>query len=142
MTVSPVKALLQKLIDLRQQEIEELKALHETLEQTPREVIENPECDFITRKGQVYARVLQRGNKLIVFPVESLGIRADDPAITRFLEPKVLEKMREKHGVQYRLETAEGSKVLRAIVVEGKGYNRNHFLNACGWALEKAAERQ
>lgn len=136
-----MKALLRKLIDFREKEIEELKAFLQTLEETPEEVIENPEAKMLTRKNKLYARIFERDKKLIVFPVESLGIQVSDPAISRFLEPRVLQKMKEKHDIEYRLETAQDGKTLTAIVVEGEGFDKERFLNACGWALEKAANR-
>ena len=142
MSKEMVLAMINKLEDWLRNGLEIIGEFKKTLEETPEEVIKHPEAKTLTRKNRLYGRIFEKDKKLIVFPVESLGIQASDPAITRFLEPKILEKMKEKHGVSYRLEKAQDGKTLRAIVVEGEGYDKEKFLGACGWALEKAANRQ
>jgi len=141
LTVEALKALINKLIETKENEIQELKGLLQALEETPKEVVEQSDAQFLTRKDKLYARILKQDNKLIIMPIESLGIKVKDPAIIHFLQPKILDRMQKKHGIRYRLESKDG-KTLRAIVIEGEGYDENRLLDACAWSLEKAANRQ
>lgn len=142
MTLEPIKALITKLIDFRENELQELKDFLKVLESTPEPIAEAPNASFLVYKSKIYARVLEDGEKLCVYPLPSLNISRNDPAITCFLQAKVLEQLKQKYGCQYRLETTEDGERLRAIVVEGTGYDKKRFLNACAWSLEKAANRK
>ena len=133
-----VKALLRKLVDLRENELRELKAFLETLEQTPREVIEHSEFEFLTKNNQLLARLIKREGSLTVLPVESLKIPSDDRAIL-WLKNKVLPKASEKHGIKFQL--AEEGGVLTAIQLEGPNTELERLLEPISWSLEKAASR-
>jgi len=107
MTVEIIKALLLKLIESRQSEIQELKQFLQSLEQTPAEVLENPEYEFLTKKNQLLARLIKREGSLTILPVESLKIQSDDRAIL-WLKNKVLPKASEKHGVKFQFTEKDG----------------------------------
>ena len=138
MTVEAIKALLKKLIESRENEVRELRELLQTLEQTPREILENPEYEFLTKKNQLLARLIKREGSLTVLPVESLKIPLDDRAI-QWLAKKVLPKASEKHGVKFQLTEKEG--VLTAIQLEGPDAELERLLDPIGWSLEKASSR-
>ena len=142
MTLEPIKALIAKLIDFRENELQELRDFLKVLEQTPEPITETPNASFLVYKNKTYARVLEDGEKLCVYPLPSLKISRNDPAVTRFLQTKVLEQLKQKYGCRYRLEIAEDGEGLRAVIVEGMGYDKKRFLNACAWSLEKAANRK
>jgi hypothetical protein len=91
------------------------------------------------RGGKAYCRVVDRGRKLIILPMESLQIKPDSPPMKNFLEPRVLERMKEKHGISYRLEIKQG--ILHAIVLEGGNLTqklKQELKNPITWALEKS----
>jgi hypothetical protein len=70
-------------------------------------------------------------------------IPADDPALTGFLFPKVLEAIAEKHlGLEYRVVEGEAG-VLKAILIKGKldEAQVKELVNAARWAYSKAIER-
>ena len=138
MTVEVIKVLVNKLIEFRQNEIQELKQLVQTLEETPGEILENPEYEFLTRKNQLLARLIKREGSLTVLPVESLKIQSDDRAI-QWLAKKVLPKASEKHGVKFQLTEEDG--VLTAIQLEGPNAELERLLEPISWSLEKAASR-
>ena len=138
MTVEVIKALLRKLIESRQNEIQELKTLLETLEETPKEVMGHSEFEFLTRKNQLLARLIKKQDSLTVLPVESLKIPSDDRAIL-WLKSKVLPKASEKHGVKFQFTEKEG--VLTAIQLEGPDAELERLLDPISWSLEKASSR-
>ena len=138
MMVEAIKALLTKLIEFRENEIQELKQLLQTLEQTPAEVLENPECEFLTKKNQLLARLIKREGSLTVLPVESLKIQSNDRAIL-WLRNKVLPKASEKHGIKFQLAEKDG--VLTAIQLEGPNAELERLLEPISWSLEKASSR-
>jgi len=74
-------------------------------------------------------------------PVESLRIRADDPALTNFLSPRILDEAKKKHGWNFRVFDKDG--VLDRIVVYGdlKSKDIEDLKGPFGWAFQKAAER-
>jgi hypothetical protein len=91
------------------------------------------------RGGKAYCRVMDRGSKLIILPMKSLQIKPDSTPIKNFLEPRILEKMKEKHGISCRLETRQG--ILHAIVVEGENLTqklKEELKSPITWALEKS----
>jgi len=85
------------------------------------------------------AKMVQTQNKLTILP-ESLEIKADDPAIANFLKPRILDKMKEKHGLDYSVEEHQG--LLQAIVIRGPldAKQIEDLKNPIGWALSKASE--
>ena len=95
----------------------------------------------IDYNGKLYARVIQTENKLTILPVESYQIKADDPTITNFLRPRILEKIKEKHGFDYSIEESNG--LLHAIIIRGSldAKTIEELKSPVGWALEKASER-
>ncbi|RLI21520.1 hypothetical protein DRO54_03480 [Candidatus Bathyarchaeota archaeon] len=139
MTIETIKVLLRKLIESRENEIRELKQFLKTLQETPKEIIEHSEFEFLTKKNQLLARLLKREGSLTVLPVESLKIQSDDRAIL-WLRNKVLPKASEKHGIKFQLTEKEG--VLTAIQLEGPNAELERLLEPISWSLEKAANRQ
>lgn len=141
MTVSAVKALIQKMIEVREQEIEELKGFLEALEATPQPIQETPEAEFLSKGSQVYARILKDKNEVGIYPIESLQIKVNDAAIS-WLQNKVFEKAAAKHGFQYQFVNRDG--FLEAIKVRGQVSQEeiDKLLNATKWAFEKASNRQ
>ena len=138
MTVEVIKALLIKLIESRQSEIQELKQLLQTLEQTPAEVIENSEHELLGKGSQVYARVLRRNGELIIIPIESYGVKVGDPAV-KWLRGR-FEKASEKHP-DFKFEFVEKDGRLEKITVSGNLSEFERLKDATVWALEKAASR-
>jgi len=138
MTVEVIKTLLAKLVELKENEAQQLRELLQTLEQTPGEILENPEYEFLTRKNQLLARLIKREGSLTVLPVESLKIQSDDRAI-QWLAKKVLPKASEKHGVKFQLAEKDG--VLTAIQLEGPNAELERLLEPISWSLEKASSR-
>jgi len=93
-------------------------------------------------KGKLYARIFKGDDTLTIKPVESLHVKVRDPAIKKFLVPRVLERLRQKHGVTYYVNSQSG--ILTSFVVKGKlndGQIKD-LLNPIGWALEKASRRE
>ena len=133
-----VKALLRKLVDLRENELRELKEFLETLEQTPRELVEHSEFEFLAKNNQLLARLIKREGFLTVLPVESLKIPSNDRAIL-WLKNKVLAKASDKHGVKFQFTEKEG--ILTAIQLEGPNAELERLLEPISWSLEKAASR-
>ena len=138
MTIEVIKTLLAKLVELKENEAQQLRELLQTLEQTPGEILENPEYEFLTRKNQLLARLIKREGSLTVLPVESLKIQSDDRAI-QWLAKKVLPKASEKHGVKFQLTEEDG--VLTAIQLEGPNAELERLLEPISWSLEKASSR-
>ncbi|MCD6240018.1 hypothetical protein J7K27_00650 [Candidatus Bathyarchaeota archaeon] len=138
MSVEAIKALLAKLIECRESEIQEFKKLLETLEETPKEIIEHSEFEFLTKKNQLLARLLKREGSLTVLPLESLKIPSNDRAV-RWLANKVLPKASEKHGIKFQLTEKDG--VLTAIQLEGPNAELERLLEPIRWSLEKASSR-
>jgi len=138
MTVEAIKALLIKLIESRENEIQELKQLLQTLEQTPVEVIGNSEHELLGKGSQVYARVLRRNGELIIIPIESYGVKVGDPAV-KWLRGR-FEKASEKHP-DFKFEFVEKNGRLEKITVSGNLSEFERLKDATVWALEKAASR-
>jgi hypothetical protein len=73
--------------------------------------------------------------------VESLEIKATDPAVERFFIPRVLEKLREKHGANYKIETRQN--LLKAIKITGLNQEQLKELKSpLAWTLKKASQRK
>jgi len=107
------------------------------------EITETCTVEHVTSKtGGLLARIVEsdRG-EITILPVESLGIKVADPAVERFFIPRVLEKLREKHGVNYEIETQQN--LLKAIKIKGLNEGQLEELKKpLAWALEKAAHRE
>ena len=73
------------------------------------EITETGTVEHLTdKKGGLLARIVESNiGETTILPVESLGIKAADPAVQRFLIPHVLEKLREKHGINYKIEAQQ-----------------------------------
>lgn len=98
--------------------------------------------DQITDKaGRLLARVFESTDKLTIMPLETLQVKADDPAVQRFLIPKVLERLKEKKELNYAFEADYG--FLKVIRVEGKlsSEDKAGLRRAVAWTLEKASSR-
>ena len=136
----PVKALIDKLEDWLSTGLDILRDFKQVLESTPKPVIEQPEADFLARGSQVYARVLKSRNQLLIIPIESFGVKADDKAV-KWLEREPFRHAAEKHGLKVSFEEKNG--LLEKIKVEGALTPEivDDLLKPALWALEKASER-
>lgn len=69
-----------------------------------------------------------------ILPLKTLSVKTDAPAIQSFLIPRVLEKFKEKKGVDH---VTEKNGFLRAIEVEGKLTldDKKRLSGAVTWAL-------
>lgn len=107
------------------------------------EITETGTVEHITDKnGGLLARVFEsdRG-EITILPVESSEIKVSDPAVERFFIPRVLEKLREKHGANYKIETHQN--LLKAIKITGLNHGQLEELKSpLAWTLEKASERK
>lgn len=107
------------------------------------EITETCTVEHVTSKtGGLLARIVEsdRGG-ITILPVESLGIKAADPAVERFFIPRVLEKLREKHDVDYKIETQQN--LLRAIKIKGLNEGQLEELKkSLAWTFEKASQRE
>lgn len=140
MAVEALKALIQKLIETRENEIQELKTFLASLNEMPKEIIETPEAEFLHKGDTLYARLLRKQGEISIFPVESLQIKADDMAI-KWLQKKVFEKAALKHGFKFEFLNRNG--LLSTIRIHGlkDEHEIEKLLNATTWALEKASSR-
>jgi hypothetical protein len=107
------------------------------------EIAETDTVEHLTdKKGGLLARIVESNmGETTILPVESLGIKVADPAVQRFLIPRVLEKLTEKHGIIYKIEAQQ--ELLRAIKI--KGLSEEHLKelkNPLAWTLEKASHRE
>ena len=135
MSKEAVLILISHLKDWLHQGLEILSEFQKAVEETPKEIIESPNSDFLTRKNKLLARLLKRENCLIVLPVESLRIKANDRAIT-WLKNQPLKAAEQKHGVKFVFEEDKG--ILRSIKLEGPQEELEKLLQPISWALEKA----
>ena len=94
------------------------------------------------RDGNLYARILHGPGETVILPVESLQIEASDPALERFLIPRILEAFKEKHGVEYSIGEREG--LLKEIRLKGRLEEKQlkDLVKALEWTFEKASERK
>ena len=140
MSKETVFGLINKLEDWLRGGLEIIEDFRKTLEETPEEIIASPSTDFLSKGDKIYARLLKSDSQLQILPVESLGIKADDPAI-RWLERHPFRKIAEKHGLKVVFEQKD--RVLEKIKVEGKIDEEimKDLLDPALWALEKAANR-
>lgn len=107
------------------------------------EITETGRVEHVTSKaGGLLARIVESDmGEITILPVESLGIKVADPAVERFFIPRVLEKLREKHGVNYKIETKQDH--LRAIKIKGLTKEQLKELQSpLAWTLEKASHRE
>jgi len=121
-----------------------LGIIADKLEEAAREIrrlLEPQDWIPIEYRGNLLGRIRQVESRTEFIPVESLRIRSDDPAITKFLVPKVLDQSKEKHGWNYRVFDKDG--VLDRIVVYAawKPEEIEDLKGPFGWAFQKAAER-
>jgi hypothetical protein len=107
------------------------------------EITETCTVEHVTSKtGGLLARIAEsdRGD-ITILPVESLRIKATDPAVERFFIPRVLEKLREKHDINYKIETQQN--LLTAIKIKGLNEGQLQELKKpLAWTLEKASHRE
>ena len=124
--------------------INALGIIADHLEQAAREIrelLEPKDWSPIEYKGNLLGRIRRVENRTEFIPVESLRIRVDDPAITNFLVPRVLDKAKEKSGWNYRIFDKDG--VLDRIVIYAalKPEEIEDLKGPFGWAFQKGAER-
>jgi len=107
-----------------------------------RRLLEPEDWTPIEYKGNLVGRIRQIENRTEFIPVESLRIRADNPAITNFLSPRVLDEAKKKHGWNYRIFDKNG--ILDRIVVYAslKPEEIEDLRGPFGWAYQKASERK
>jgi len=135
MSVEALKAFCAKFEEWLQNGLQIVKEFEKALAETPKDIIKSPDSDFLTRKDKLLARLLKRENCLIVLPVESLRIKANDRAIT-WLKNHPLKAAEQKHGVKFIFEEDKG--ILRSIKLEGPKEELEKLLQPISWALEKA----
>jgi len=93
------------------------------------------------RFGQKYlADIIVLNDVVTVDPVEALKIKAEDPAIRNFLLPSILDRLKEKKGVEYHIETC-GELVRRIMMEKLPEGEWEKVKGAVRWAFEKASER-
>jgi len=96
---------------------------------------------LMDRYGQKYlADVTLLDDVVTVNPVEALQIKAEDPAIRSFLLPSVLDRLKEKRGVEYYIETS-GELVTKIVIKKLPEGEWEKVKAAVRWAFEKASER-
>lgn len=98
--------------------------------------------DQITdRAGRLLADVFEFPDRVTIMPLETLRVKADDPAVQRFLIPRVLERLREKKGLNYTVEADYG--FLKAITIDCQltPEDEARLKRAVAWTLEKASSR-
>jgi len=111
----------------------------QTIESTPQPIQETPEAEFLSKGSQVYARLLRKENEISIYPIESYGIKAADPAIN-WLKGR-FEAVAQKHpDFQYKFVEKDGK--LREITINGNLQQFNSLKSPTIWALQKAADRQ
>jgi hypothetical protein len=106
------------------------------------EITETGTVDHLRDKnGGLLAHIVESNiGETTILPVESLGIKVADPAVQRFLIPRVLEKLIEKHGIDYKIEAQQ--ELLRAIKMKGLNEEQlKELKNPLAWTLEKASQR-
>ena len=80
------------------------------------------------------------GSKVAVRPKGQ--VKRDDPAVTRFLEDRVLKGLAEKYGARFNLYVRDG--LLEKVELSGAPCDEAHLkelLRAADWAFKKAANR-
>jgi len=120
-----------------------LTILADHLEQAAREIRELfQDWTPLEYKGTLVGRIRQVENRVEFIPVESLAIKMDDPAIERFLKPRVLEKAKEKHGWNYQI-VKDQSGLLDRVVLYGdlKDSDIKELMNPVGWTFSVASGR-
>ena len=135
MSVEALKAFCAKFEEWLQNGLEIVKEFGKTLEITPKELVEEPNSEFLTRKDKLLARLIRNENSIAIFPVESLRIKVNDPAIT-WLKNQPLKAATEKHGISFSFTENKG--ILRSIRLEGPIEELERLLQPIGWALQKA----
>jgi hypothetical protein len=122
---------------------ENLGSLAAELKAIVGEITETGTVEHLTDKtGCLLARIIESDiGETTVMPVHSLEIKVSDPAIQRFLIPRVLEKLREKHEINYEIEAHWD--LLRAIKIKGLTQEQLEELKKpLAWTLEKASSRE
>lgn len=135
-----LKAYIRCEIEHLESKAESLRKLLKTIEESPKEILETPNADFLARGSQVYARILKCNGELSIFPIESLQIKINDKAIV-WLRNKVYSRASEKHG--FKFEFVDRNGLLSTIKIHGLTNEAEieKLLKATLWALEKASER-
>ena len=96
---------------------------------------------LMDRSGRKYlADITVLDDVVTVDPVEALQIKAEDPAIRNFLLPSILDRLKEKRGVEYHIETC-GELVRRIMMEKLPEGEWEKVKGAVRWAFEKASER-
>lgn len=96
---------------------------------------------LMDKSGRKYlADITVLDDVVTVDPVEALRIKAEDPAIRNFLLPSILDRLKEKVGVEYHIETC--GELVRRIAMEKLPEGEwEKVKGAVRWAFEKASER-
>jgi len=139
--MSEEKAELVKLLTtLRDSFMTNVEALNNYLQ-----ILTPPEAgtviDITNRNGHVYGRIIQKPNELVAVPAENITIGRDDPAVQRFLVPKILEAVKQKYGVNYVIEADNGKIKAFRIVGALDQKTVEELKSPLAWAFEKASAR-
>ena len=96
---------------------------------------------LMDKYGQKYlANITLLDDVVTVNPVKSLQIRSEDPAIRSFLLPSVLDRLKEKRGIEYHIET-NGELITKIVIKKLPEGEWEKLKAAVRWAFEKASER-
>ena len=116
---------------------DELKELADKLDL----ILESAQIDILTsRDGKILAKTFRHNNSLTVILDKNVKVGEGDIAIQHFLIPKVLERMKEKHQIQYSFEYRE--RLLGSLKVTGLPEGEEEKLKrAVAWTFEKAITR-
>jgi len=91
-----------------------------------------------SRDGKVLGKAYLMCGSATIIP--TVPVAEGDPAVTRFLIPKVLERMKAKYGIEYTVENRDG-KLRRLTVLNVPQAEYEKLKRAVEWALEKASAR-
>jgi len=91
-----------------------------------------------SRDGEALGKAYLMNRSATIIP--TVPVAEGDPAVTRFLIPKVLERMKAKYGIEYDVENRDG-KLRRLTVLNVPQAEYEKLKRAVEWALEKASAR-
>ena len=94
----------------------------------------------LTYKNSLVGRVREVDDRVELIPVESLKVKMDDRAVG-WLQNKVLEKAREKHGWNYQVMADKDGSLGRIVIFGVKTEDVKDILGRVAWAFHTASER-
>ena len=97
--------------------------------------------NLIDKTGEkLLAEIILNDDTVTITTVQKLQVKANDPALRRFLLPSVLDKLKKKHGVEYYVET-KGELLHRIVLKNMPEGEWERIEGAVRWTFEKAHER-